>query len=553
VANQIETPVLIAGGGPVGMTLALNLARYGVRTILVERNTATTRHPKMDLTNGRSMELFRRLGLTEKLRDAGVPRENRFDISWVTSMAGHELHRFKYPSAAENTELIRQRNDGSYAVEAPLRVSQIVIEPVLKQAIDENPLIDVRFGTAFERLVAQDDSGVTVEIYNAEADRTEVVRSQYLAGCDGGGSRVRRQIGVTLDGDMAVAGAHMVHFRSPDREVLQRWGTAWHYQSGRGTVIAQDDEEIYTLQAWLIPGLGIDTMSPEEVLEGWVGQKFNYEILLSNPWTANFVVAQRYRLGRVLLAGDSAHQFVPTGGYGMNSGVADAAGLAWVLAACIQGWGGATLLDAYERERRPTAWWHLEASRRHMGVRMALGQLYAEAGDLDGVGPQADAKRAAIGQRIAELGNAENESWGVELGYRYEDSPVIVKDPGEAPPVVPITYVPNTWPGSRLPHVFLQDGQSVYDKLGLYFTLLAIDTVDASPIEAVARSLGIPLEVLQLKRPDLLAVYQRAFLLIRPDHHIAWRGDVLPQDLSLLFSTAAGRINESIKHGEGAA
>ena len=159
MASQINAPVLIAGGGPVGMTLALNLARYGVRSILVERNRTTTKHPKMDLTNGRSMELFRRLSLTEKLRDAGVPRENPFDISWVTSMAGHELYRFRYPSSAQAADLIRKQNDGSQASEAGLRVSQIVIEPVLKSAIDANPLIDVRFGTSFERIVDQDEIG----------------------------------------------------------------------------------------------------------------------------------------------------------------------------------------------------------------------------------------------------------------------------------------------------------------------------------------------------------------------------------------------------------
>ena len=134
-------PVLIAGGGPVGMTLALNLARYGIRSMLIERNPTTTRHPKMDLTNGRSMELFHRLGLEDKLRDAGVPRENAFDILWITSMVGHDLHRFHYPSAAEKTAIIRAENDGSHGYKAPLRVSQIEIEPVLKRAIDENPLI----------------------------------------------------------------------------------------------------------------------------------------------------------------------------------------------------------------------------------------------------------------------------------------------------------------------------------------------------------------------------------------------------------------------------
>ena len=538
--SQIECPVLIAGGGPVGMTLALNLARYGVRSILVERNAATTQHPKMDLTNGRSMELYRRLGLTEKLRDAGVPRDNPFDISWITSLSGHELHRFRYPSAAETAAQIAAENDGHHAVEAGLRVSQIMIEPVLKRAIDENPLIDVRFGTRFDQLIAQDEDGVTADIVEEASGAATRVRCAYLAGCDGGGSRVRRQLGIDLDGEMAVAGAYMVHFRSTDRDVVQRWGVTWHYQSGSGTLIAQNDDDIYTLQAWLIPGLDLENKTPQEVLEGWVGRPFDYTILQANPWTANFVVAQRFRSGRVLLAGDSAHQFVPTGGYGMNSGIADAAGLSWILAAAVQGWGGDALFDAYELERKPTAWWHLRASERHMAVRMQIGELYGAAGGIDGDSASDQARRTKLAQDIAVIGNAENESWGVELGYRYDDSPVIVHemDRGE---IDLLTYRPNTAPGARLPHVFLEDGVSIHDRLGLYFTLVVVGEGSSAAIEREAQRLDIPLEVLRLARPDLRPVYERNYLLVRPDQHVAWRGDALPGDTATLLRQIIGR------------
>jgi hypothetical protein len=281
-------------------------------------------------------------------------------------------------------------------------------------------------------------------------------------------------------------------------------------------------------------------MKPEAVLEGWVGRKFDYEILQANPWTANFVVAEKYWNGRVVLAGDSAHQFVPTGGYGMNSGIADAAGLSWMLAALIQGWGGPKLLEAHDAERRPTAWWHLAASRRHMGVRVEIGQVYVEAGDLSGEGPEAEARRAATGRRIAALGNAENESWGVELGYRYDGSAIIVTE-ADAPAIDPITYRPSTWPGARLPHVFLDDGVSIHDRLGLYFTLVALTDVDGTPIEAAAANLGIPLKVLKLGRSDLRHIYERNLLLVRPDQHVAWRGDVLPDDLTTLLQRVTGR------------
>jgi 2-polyprenyl-6-methoxyphenol hydroxylase-like FAD-dependent oxidoreductase len=540
MAEVIETPVLIAGGGPVGMTLALNLARYGIRSMLVERNAATTTHPKMDLTNARSMELFKRLGLTEKLRDAGVPRENAFDVSWITSLVGNELHRFCYPSADEKRAIIHSKNDGTYASEPPLRVSQVQIEPVLKKAIDESPLVDVRFGTTFERIVSEDADGITVELAGEATGKTYEVRCAYLAGCDGGGSRVRRGLGIELDGDMAVAGAHMVHFRTDRRDLLQRWGPVYHLQTARGTIIAQNDHDIYTLQAWLIPGLNVDKMRPEDVLEQWVGTPFEYEILQANPWTANFVVAQSYRKGRALLAGDSAHQFIPTGGYGMNSGIADAAALSWVLAARLQGWGGDTLLDAYEAERKPIAWWHLEAARRHFLVRLDIGQIYEEAGDLDGDDVGAEARRQATGAKIEAAGNNENESWGVELGYRYDGSPVIASET-DAPAIDPITYRPGTWPGARLPHIFLADGSSVHDKLGLYFTLIAIDDVDGAKLEDAASALQIPLEIVRLGRPDLRSLFEREYVLVRPDQHVAWRGDKLPDDLQALLLKVSGR------------
>lgn len=538
--SSMQVPVLIAGGGPVGMTLALNLARYGIPSVVCERNEQTTRHPKMDLTNGRSMELYRRLGLTEKLRDAGVPRENDFDISWVTNLAGHELHRFHYPSANDATAIIERENDGHHAREAGLRVSQIMIEPVLKRAIDENPLIEVRFGTRFERIVEQDSKSVTVEIVEEASGASTLVTCDYLAGCDGGGSRVRRQLKIELEGNMAVAGAHMVHFRTQDKALLQRWGPAWHLQSGSGTIIGQNDDDIYTLQAWLIPGLDIEKKRPEDVLEDWVGTKFEYEILQSNPWNANFVVAERYREGRVILAGDSAHQFVPTGGYGMNSGIADAAGLSWVLAACINGWGGDKLLDAYEFERRNTAWWHLEAAQRHMDVRLEIGAFYAAAGDILADNPDGEAARRALAAKIEAIGNAENESWGVELGYRYDHSPIVCGET-DLPPIDPLTYVPNTAPGARLPHVFVEDGVSVHDLLGLWFSLVALDDVDTTSLERAAKELDVPLAIVRLDRPDLRSIYQSNLLLVRPDQHVAWRGDSLPADLRALLEHVTGR------------
>lgn len=539
----MDTDIVIAGGGPVGMTLALELARYGVRSILLERNPGTTRHPKMDLTNGRSMELFARLGIVESLRDAGVPRDNPFDISWVTDMHGHELYRFEYPSSSDYAAESRKVNDGSYPAEAPLRVSQIDIEPVLKSFVDASDLVDVRFGIALEEIVSQDERSIRVRIKDSASGAFDTLESKFLAGCDGGGSRVRRKLGIELEGDENAAGAFMVHFRSTDTDLLQRWGTTWHYQNGTGTVIAQNDKDTWTLQAWLPPGDDGSDWQAEQVLETWMGGKFDYEILAANPWYAHFVVAREYVKGRAVLAGDSAHQFIPTGGYGMNSGIADAAGLGWVLAANVQGWGGSALLTAYEAERHPTAWMHLNAARRHFMVRQQFTEAYMQAGDIHSESDEAASNRKALAARVQELGNAENESWGVELGYCYQ-SPAILSD-NEPAELDPLNYRPMPEPGCRLPHFFLDDGNSVHRRLGKYFNLVVSgqpsDQERLPEAKNAAEQLGVPLEIVTLNTLKAKAIYQYAYLLVRPDLHIAWRGNALPDDVTQTLAVAAGR------------
>lgn len=538
VHREFDIPILIAGGGPVGMTLALELARYGVPTMLVEKNPQTTRHPKMDITNGRSMELFRRLDVVDALRSVGVPASNPFDVSWVTRLVGHELHRFRYESSEEFGKRIRRDNDGSQPVEPPLRVSQVVIEPVLKAAVDANPLIDVRFGTRLSGIVSSDDDGVVSELITLDGER-RIVRSMYLAGCDGGGSTARSDAGIKLEGEFEFARAFMVHFHSEERELLQRWGKTWHYQNGFGSLIAQNDKDIWTLQAWILPGMDETAMTAEDVLEGWVGRPFRYEILQANPWGAHFVVAERYFSGRIVLAGDAAHQYVPTGGYGMNSGIADAAGLGWILAALVQGWGGPQLIPAYDCERRPVAWNCLAASKRHMGVRIAIAEVYANSGDLEGEGPDVERRRLEAGQKIAALGNAENESWGVELGYRYDGSPIIFTDPS-APPVDPINYEGATWPGSRLPSVFLEDGSALHDHLGLQFTLLISGDAAVQPFVDASAATGIPVKLLNVRDPAAEKLFGHGLLLVRPDQHIVWRGLSAPLDCEHILRVAAG-------------
>ena len=498
-----HVPVLIAGGGPVGMTLARTLASFGVRCRLVERNASTTRHPKMDITNGRSMELFRRLGLADRLRAAAVPEENCFDVSWITSLArdrgGRELHRFCYPGVAARRAEIRARNDGTQPREPAMRVSQVMIEPVLKAAIDHDPLVDARWGVACEDF-AQDAGGVTATVRTVETGATEQVRCDFLAGCDGGSSLVREKLGIALDGRAAVAHRYMIHFRSEARDLLQAYGIAWHYQTARGTLIAQDDRDTWTLQTRPPPDVDVPGLDPGRVLDDWAGRPFDREILVANPWFTHLLLAGRYRSGRVFLAGDAAHQYIPTGGYGMNTGIGDAVDLGWKLAARLKGFAGPGLLDSYESERRPVGLRNRQASERHTDVRIRIGELYQRIADPD-----------RLAGEIAALGNAENESWGIEFGYRYDG---VEGDP--------LRYQPTTAPGARLPSIFLRDGSALYDRLGRWFTLLVFGGADPSPLIDAAPA---PLDTVIVDDPALAPIYEAALVLVRPDTHVAWRGN----------------------------
>ena len=484
------------------MTVARTLASLGVRSLLVERHPTTTRHPKMDITNGRSMELFRRLGVADRLRAVAVPEENNFDISWITSLAreagGRELHRFRYPSVAEKRAEILARNDGTQPREPAMRVSQVMIEPVLRDAILGHPLVDARWGVAFEDF-RQDETGVTATLRTVETGAVEQVRCDFLAGCDGGTSRVRERLGIALEGRAAVAHRYMIHFRSGARELLQAFGVAWHYQTDKGTLIAQDDKDIWTLQTRPPAGVDPNDIDPNAILDAWAGRRFPREILVANPWFTHLLLAERYHGGRVFLAGDAAHQYIPTGGYGMNTGIGDAVDLGWKLATTVKGFASPGLLDSYERERRPVGLGNRLASERHTGVRLKIAELYQTERDPD-----------ALGRAIAALGNAENESWGIEFGYRYDG---VEGDPS--------IYEPTSAPGARLPSVFLADGSALYDHLGPWFTVLRFGDADPSSLIDAA---PVPLEIVNVAESRLAPIYGAKLVLVRPDTHVAWRG-----------------------------
>ena len=523
----VPPPVLIAGGGPVGMTCALALAQHGVRSVLFERNPDTTRHPKMDITNGRSQELFRRLGLAEKLRDVAVPRDHVLDVAWVTNMAGYELHRFRYPSPDDQRAAFAAANDGRQPLEPAMRVSQVVIEPVLKTAVLANPLIEAHWGVAVEG-VAQDADGVTLTVRDRGSDQVRQVRGRYLVGCDGGSSAVRRALDIGVEGKHAVSNRFMIHFRSQARNVLQRFGIAWHYQSPMGTLIAQDDDEIYTLHARFPEGMDTSNVDPLPTLFAALGTEIEAEILVANPWTPHLLVADRYQQGRVFLAGDAAHQYIPTGGYGMNTGIGDAIDIAWKLAAVCQGWGGSQMLASYEAERRPIGLINRDWSERHTGVRIDIAEAYAKWLSTENY----DASRANLAAFIANAGNLENEASGIEFAYRYDASPLVAPildqfETAPPPPNDPATIPTTAWTGMRAPHLFDNTGTAIFDRLAINgLTLLRFNGQgDPAPMLEEAARHNIPLHLVEIASDQARQVYGTDLALVRPDQHLAWRGN----------------------------
>ncbi|MFG2366861.1 FAD-dependent monooxygenase [Streptomyces mirabilis] len=382
---------------------------------------------------------------------------------------------------------------------------------------------------------------------------------RFLAGCDGAGSRTRRQLDIGLDETdlrklvvrelglprtvATLARAfretrerpadgrfYLVHFTTPDAEILNRFGGVWHVQSPAGwTVISQNDGDTFTLHAPLGMGTDADRIDPREFVHARLGRRFEMDVLVANAWTPRLTVADSFGRGRVWLAGDAVHQVTPTGGYGMNTGVGDAVGLGWALAGVLQGWGTPGLLRAYEQERRSVALRNRRTAARHSLVRAAV--MATNRAELHSERWLGARTRRRIGREISDLGNLENEALGIELGYRYDTSPAVCHESGgQAPRQTMDEYTPSTWPGARPPSVLLADGRALFDLFRRGFTLLRFADHDVTAFVGAAAERGVPLDVVDVRDTRARALYERDLVVVRPDQHVAWRGDTPPGD-----------------------
>jgi 2-polyprenyl-6-methoxyphenol hydroxylase-like FAD-dependent oxidoreductase len=535
----MNTEVLIVGAGPVGLILAIALGLRGVSCTLIEKKPGPEFLPKMERCNARSMEIFRRMGLAEKIRAAGLRSDVPMDVYVALALNAPPLLRLEYPSVDEAKAQIAACNDGSMPLEPYQLISQYTLEPLLKREAERLPSVVVRFGCEFVSL-SQDGQRVTATVRSSDG-ATAVIDSQYLVGCDGGASTVRKQLGLQLRGEGNLLQLYQALYYCPD--LFDRIpigegpgkGRHYHIADAQSTfLIMQDSTKHWTLHA------AVETaqdMAPQ--FERTVGVPVRYDMLYVGAWKLNLLLAEKYQVGRVFLAGDSAHLVIPTGGLGMNTGVGDAIDLAWKLTGVLRGWGGPHLLTSYEIERRQVGDRNIGASRyAWLGRRRWRSQYRPNIRDKT---PEGNATRENL-VCVAKIEQPKsNEMIGAELGYRYVGSPIIWEEPG-GPEHLFREYVPTTWPGARLPHVWLENQTAIQDLIGDGYTLLRLGgtRADTSGLEAAILAVGAPFHVLTVNDAVARDVYGYDLILLRPDMHVAWRGTAAPGHPERLAALVTG-------------
>jgi len=519
---EAETFALVVGGGPVGLAAAIELNWRGVPAMLVTDKLDTAQHPKCNNTNARSMEHFRRLGIADELRSEGLPPDVARASAYVTRFCGHEFGRLPRPYSDWPTP------------EIPNNVSQIVLERVLRRCAERGAGSQIHFGWRLQSFTEQHDH-VVADVEHAQTGERGQIKARYLLGIDGAGSTVRRALGFAMIGEdgtthRAFMGGTMLSFfiRSPTLMATSRrppTNMTWIINPEmRGMMYSQDGRETWVIHYQVPPGTDWRAVDAPAVVRGMIGADVPFEIISGGPWTGGLaLVAEHYQSGRVFLAGDAAHLFTPLGGLGMNTGIGDVMNLCWKLAAVHQGWAGPRLVESYEVERRP-----IGVRNSQLGVRCTRimdGWVLPPGFEDDSA--SADAARRGFGARIIEEDRAQYLTVGIQFGERYEHSPIIWPDHDDGgPPDSWDTYTPLDRPGARAPHFWLAPKRAVYDEFGKGLTLIDFGAPEgARAFEAAAAMRGVPLKIMQLKPPEEL--YRSKLVLVRPDQHIAWHGDVV--------------------------
>ncbi len=544
--KSIQTQVLIVGAGPVGLTAAMDLASRGIDVIVAEtRRPGEPPNVKCNHVSARSMEVFRRLGIVREVRQGGLPADFPNDCAYRTAVVGRELARIPIPCRADRYTATGGPDTDWPTPEPPHRINQIYLEPILFACAEARRGIKILSRVQVEHFDQREDGVITLA-RDLDTNQEITIAADYLIGCDGGRSTVRRLIGARLAGTDVVQRVQSTYIHAPALKDLITQKPAWMTMSLNprrcGTTVSIDGRDNWLIHNHLAPEeIEFDSVDRDWALRTILGVDggFRYDILSKEDWVGRRLVADRFRDRRAFICGDAAHLWIPYAGYGMNAGIADAVDLCWILAGVVQGWAAPALLDAYEAERQP-----ITEQVSHFAMNHALAVMSQRRSvpvEVELEGPVGEAVRSKVGQAAYDLNVQQYCCAGLNFGYYYDRSPVIAYD-GEAPPPYSMgSFTASTVPGARVPHVWLSDGRSLLDALGPAYTLLRFDrNVDTGPlVEAAARS-GVPLTLLEVDRVEADYGFAEALLIVRPDSHIAWRGQAAPREPDRLFDRLRG-------------
>jgi 2-polyprenyl-6-methoxyphenol hydroxylase-like FAD-dependent oxidoreductase len=531
-----DAAVVVVGAGPVGLAMALELGLRGHEVVVFESGDGRVDHPRAGGLSIRTMEFCRRWGVLDDVRNCGFPMDYPLDIVFSTGLDGYELIREPYPSLGEMPT-------PQESPERRQRCPQMWFDPILMRAATRLPNVRLHLNTRVDRVEELPDS-VTVHTTDARSQDTAAVwAARFVVACDGATSPVRNTLGIAMSGIPLLNYSTGVFFRSPG--LLEAAGQApaarFIFVSPTGPIgnlTVVDGRELWRFT--FIAGkerIDLDTEAIEATMSRVLGNNAKFDILSIAPWRRSQLVADQYRHGRIFLVGDSAHTMSPTGGFGSNTGIGEAVDLGWKLDAVLRGWGGERLLDSYEAERRPIAIRNSAAATRNFNGWYSKSDL---TGLLDS-GAEADQLRLHVGEELLAGTRAEWESKGVILGYRYENSPICVQDGSPEPPDDYRVYHPTNRAGHRAPHCWLAENKSTLDLFGDGFVLLERggDTNDHLDLFDTATRRGVPM-TREALTDSVKHLYPTRFTLVRPDGHVAWRGNTLPADRDDFIAIISG-------------
>jgi 2-polyprenyl-6-methoxyphenol hydroxylase-like FAD-dependent oxidoreductase len=541
---SFDTPVLIVGGGPVGLALALDLSCRDIPSVVVEQDpgTATVLLAKAGTLNERTMELCRRWGVSEAVANLGFPSDFPRDTVYCTALNGFFIGRSPMTSADE-------RPLPPWGPEILRKAPQHLFDPMLARVVQERGVATIRYSTRFDSL-EQDADGVLARLTDLTTGEPFTLRAAYMVACDGAHSPIREALGVPFEGELLdYSVSAMVRIPELEKHHPLGKGERMMFVGPQGAWANLTAVDGVSLWRFTVVGseekLDLATLDLESQIRRAIGRDdVPFEILRIVPWRRSQFLAARYKVGRVLLAGDSAHTTSPTGGHGLNTGIGDVSDLGWMLEAVLRGWGGEALLEAYELERRPVAIRNCGGSTRNYRAWVDSSGREKVLDDT----PEGEAARRKIGEQMTAALHQEWHSTGVGMGYRYEGSPLIAADGTPEPADDPSVYIQTARPGHRAPHAWLADGRSTLDLFGRGFVLLRFGepAADARSLTAAAARVGMPLEVVDIADPQIAALYERKLVLVRPDGQVAWRADQAPADATALIDRVRGAIRARV-------